>query len=245
MQGQLDEMKRSGEQSTEQMWSAVGNINWEARTMDLSRKSSERAMEEEVRKMQLQVDQIQRSADYAKQALADNREATRLEERPWVGIESAVPIDFIPNPENHTVNMTVAFTFKNYGRSVAQHIHFLAVLNSDPTVFNLSCEQSAIQNHAGDVLLPTQERTMNWALNLTPEQMAAGWTHQNQALGHILFLNILGCIQYAEKGDERQPYQTPFTYLVSRKGNFIVPDQAVPADELFISPMGTESNQTQ
>ncbi|MFZ2022610.1 MAG: hypothetical protein ACLPZY_00200 [Terracidiphilus sp.] len=44
MQGQLTEMKRSGEQSTEQMWSAIGNINWEARSMDWNQKSTKEAM---------------------------------------------------------------------------------------------------------------------------------------------------------------------------------------------------------
>ena len=32
----LAEMKRSGEQSTHQMWSAIGNMNWIARSMDIS-----------------------------------------------------------------------------------------------------------------------------------------------------------------------------------------------------------------
>ncbi|MGA9671793.1 MAG: hypothetical protein WBQ94_21455, partial [Terracidiphilus sp.] len=44
MQEQLAEMKRGGEQSTEQMWSAIGNINWEARSMDWSQKSTKQAM---------------------------------------------------------------------------------------------------------------------------------------------------------------------------------------------------------
>ncbi len=40
MHGTLAEMKRSGEQSTEQVWSAIGNINWMARTMDQSSKDT-------------------------------------------------------------------------------------------------------------------------------------------------------------------------------------------------------------
>jgi hypothetical protein len=45
MQGTLAEMKRSGEQSTEQMWSAVGNINWMARSMDLSQQQTQKSLQ--------------------------------------------------------------------------------------------------------------------------------------------------------------------------------------------------------
>jgi hypothetical protein len=41
MRGTLAEMKRSGEQSTAQVWSAIDNFNWMARSMDLSEKQSE------------------------------------------------------------------------------------------------------------------------------------------------------------------------------------------------------------
>ena len=41
----LTEMKRSGEQSTEQAWSAVGNINWMARSMDLSQKEAQDSLQ--------------------------------------------------------------------------------------------------------------------------------------------------------------------------------------------------------
>jgi hypothetical protein len=40
MNGTLAEARRSGEQSTKQMWQAVGNINWMARTMDQSSKDT-------------------------------------------------------------------------------------------------------------------------------------------------------------------------------------------------------------
>jgi hypothetical protein len=38
MRGTLSEMKRTSEQNTEQMWSAIGNLNWMARSMDWSQK---------------------------------------------------------------------------------------------------------------------------------------------------------------------------------------------------------------
>src|ERR1039457_4063835 len=39
-QGTLNEATRSGQQSTWQMWQAVGNINWMARSMDQSSKDT-------------------------------------------------------------------------------------------------------------------------------------------------------------------------------------------------------------
>jgi glucose/arabinose dehydrogenase len=46
MRGTLSEMKRSGEESTQQMWSAINNINWLARSADWSQKTTEKANED-------------------------------------------------------------------------------------------------------------------------------------------------------------------------------------------------------
>src|SRR5882672_2873622 len=46
MRGTLDEMKRSGKSATDQMWHAIGNINWLARTTDESLKQAGHAIEE-------------------------------------------------------------------------------------------------------------------------------------------------------------------------------------------------------
>jgi hypothetical protein len=43
MRGTLSEMKRSGEPSTQQMWSAISNINWMARSVDWSQKTTQAA----------------------------------------------------------------------------------------------------------------------------------------------------------------------------------------------------------
>lgn len=56
MQGQLDEMKRTGEQSTEQTWSAIGNINWMARSADWSQKESKLGIESSERQSKAELD---------------------------------------------------------------------------------------------------------------------------------------------------------------------------------------------
>ena len=82
MHGTLIEMKRSGEQSTEQMWSAIGNMNWMARSMDWSQKVSQRGVDASVN-------------------------ALEQEQRAWVGPVQACPRHtwtaarvFILRPEN-------------------------------------------------------------------------------------------------------------------------------------------------
>ncbi|MGB6973931.1 MAG: hypothetical protein WBD67_04530 [Terracidiphilus sp.] len=45
MRDTLAEMKRSGEQSTQQVWSAIGNLNWMARSTDQSQKVSQKSIE--------------------------------------------------------------------------------------------------------------------------------------------------------------------------------------------------------
>jgi hypothetical protein len=117
-------------------------------------------------------------------------------------------------------------------------------LESDPTVFSLSCDEVAAKNRVGDVLLPTQERTLNWVMNLTPDQMKKGWTHQNPQLGNELILRIIGCIEYIDRTGEKSPHRTPFTYMVGKRGGFITPASTIPGEELYIEPFGTESNQT-
>ena len=73
MRGTLAEMQRSGEQSTTQMWSAIGNINWMARSMDWSQKVGKKAMES--------------SEQQSQKALQAAIDQFRLDQRAWVGVE--------------------------------------------------------------------------------------------------------------------------------------------------------------
>jgi len=99
MQGQLDEMNRSGEQSTEQTWSAIGNINWMARSMDLSEKQSEKSLH-------AAVDQFHQ------------------DQRAWVGL-TGFRVELSPNaaviPNLTTTDRAVA-GFVNSGRTPARDV---------------------------------------------------------------------------------------------------------------------------
>ena len=62
-------MVESGKHTDEQIGYVIGNVNWLARSMDASQKSTERAMREQVAKMQLQVDQVRQSNNLAEDAI--------------------------------------------------------------------------------------------------------------------------------------------------------------------------------
>jgi hypothetical protein len=70
--------------ATNQTWQAIGNINWLARSMDWSQKSTKQAMEEEVGKLQLQVNQVKRSADAATSASRTAEKTLNVSERAYL-----------------------------------------------------------------------------------------------------------------------------------------------------------------
>jgi hypothetical protein len=199
----------------------VAKLSDQVKKMDASRISSERESRAEL------------------QATIDN---FHNENRAWVGISSAIPIGFNAVSSNSPVSMIVAFTYRNYGHTAAHHVHFFAALESDPTIYSVSCDDVAAKNKAGDILLPSQEQTLNWVMTLTRDQIVDGWKHQNPALGDALSLKVVGCIEYADKAGEA-PHRTPFSYLAYSQGSIITPNTTLTGDQLKIAPIGTESNQ--
>ena len=72
MRESVEEAKRSGQQATDQMWKAVGNINWMARSMDWSQKTSQHAIES--------------SEQQNKKTLQATIDQFRQDQRAWVGV---------------------------------------------------------------------------------------------------------------------------------------------------------------
>jgi hypothetical protein len=54
MRGTLETMKQSSSQTTDQVWRAIGNLNWMAQSMDTSQKQNQRSLEATLREMQKQ-----------------------------------------------------------------------------------------------------------------------------------------------------------------------------------------------
>src|ERR1019366_6300424 len=121
MQDTLSEMRRSGQESTNQMWQAVGNINWMARSMDLSQKSTQIAMADQVRKLQSGVDQTAKLAKGADTANGIAHEALETQTRPWLGIEGseAVVVEKNTSQTSTGFELTFSINLHNYGHSPA------------------------------------------------------------------------------------------------------------------------------
>lgn len=181
-------------------------------------------------------DASQRNANIAKDAMQATIDSFHNEDRAWVGISESKPLSFTPNASARSAGMLVAFTLRNYGHSTGENIRFLAVLESDPTIISLPCDEVA-KIHAGDVLLPTQQHTLNWSMNLTSDQITKGWSHQNPKLGNILSLRIVGCIEYTDREGENPPHRTPFNFIVMRKGGYITLDTPLTGDDLALDSM--------
>jgi hypothetical protein len=117
MRGTLDESKRSGEQSTEQMWSAVGNINWMARSMDWSQQEAKKGIE-----------LSDKQSGKTLQATIDN---FREEQRAWVGL---TPFSLSRSPNrtglvqdltnnNGGTDTVSSVSIVNTGRTPARKVH--------------------------------------------------------------------------------------------------------------------------
>ena len=191
-----------------------------------------------------QADAAQRAAKTAREALQASVQESHADQRAWVGIAEAKSINYITDPSTGTATLTVAFTMRNYGRSTAEHVRFDAVLESDPLASSAPCDDVA-KDRMGDILLPTQERTLNFVMPLTRAKMESGWKHQNTALGDMLVLKVFGCLDYTDRDGEKPPHRTPFSYLVFWKNAYITGGtQSIPGDQLVLDPYGLDSNQT-
>jgi hypothetical protein len=246
-------MAESGKHTDQQIGWVIDNVNWLARSADSSQKAIQKQASDTVAEMQkrtlaqeLTAGAAEKSAKIAKDSLKATIESFHNEDRAWVGISGTKPISYAVDGPSQSVNLTVAFTLRNYGRSAADHVRFLAELESDPSITtSSSCDEVEAKDHMGDVLLPTQERTLNFVMKLTSDQMVKGWTHQNPQAGRMLFLKVFGCIEYYDRKGEQPPHRTPFSYFVLwRKGYITADTKDIPGEELNLDPLGTDSNQT-
>jgi hypothetical protein len=117
MRGTLDEMKRSGEQSTEQVWRAIDNINWEARSMDGSVKQAQEAMS--------------KSEAQAKTAFDASIAAAQLDQRAWVGVIDTRTIGGEQTPDRKMFSFEgVQIPIRNSGKTPAINLSAVILLTS-------------------------------------------------------------------------------------------------------------------
>ncbi|MGA9354959.1 MAG: hypothetical protein WBV46_14810, partial [Terriglobales bacterium] len=116
MQGTLEEQRRSGRESTNQIWQAIGNLNWSARSSDLEQKATESG--------------IKGSQRQSKLALDASIDASRLDERPWV-----IGSSFTLSKELDSADIPITkITVANVGKTPALDM----VPTSEPYIWNES-----------------------------------------------------------------------------------------------------------
>jgi len=102
MRGTLAEVQRSGEQSTQQVWKAIDNINWMARSMDWAQKTTQQGVEagerESSRALQATITQL------------------HLDQRAWLGVDN---IEGIPTKGQL---FTFKVAIKNTGKTPAKNV---------------------------------------------------------------------------------------------------------------------------
>jgi hypothetical protein len=105
MRDTLRVMKSSSDTNTEQVWRAISNLNWLARTMDGNLKEAQRS-ETESRKQ-------------ARAALNASIEASRNDQRAWVGLKDP-QVTLIPDKES-----IIKIQFSNTGKTPAISVHMV------------------------------------------------------------------------------------------------------------------------
>jgi hypothetical protein len=178
MQDTLSEMKRSGQESTAQMWSAIENINWIARSMDLSQKDTQRG--------------IELSQKTSRQTLAATVANFRREQRPWVAVESIVgePV----RGEPYVVRVFVVNTGKSPAESLRVWQH-LEPHHDIPNVAALcrSSLASGIQRSNG---LVNPGAGITLTLHATGGKALPGELEDTIGAGKVIY--VYGCISYQD-----------------------------------------------
>ncbi len=99
MKNQVDEMRRSGQASTEQVWRAIDNMNWLARTMQASLGESQIARDTSERR--------------SKSALDASIQSSRTDQRAWIAVSSPK----MTNEPNIQKDYSVFVDTTNVGRT--------------------------------------------------------------------------------------------------------------------------------
>jgi hypothetical protein len=132
----LSEMKTSGATATDQLWQAIGNMNWMARTADGSLRQTQRG--------------VTLSESQSKKSLQSSIDFFRTDQRAWVS-PSSVVVD-APKPDITGTVFTVSY--KNTGKTPA--INVVARLGGFPNLYQIPeyDERPSSETTPADVLAP-------------------------------------------------------------------------------------------
>lgn len=215
MRGTLAEMKRSGGTSADQLWQAIGNMNWMARTADGSLHQSQQAMDDSRRLLGGQLSTMQKQFE----AL----------DRPWVSI-SVSPIKPLLYDGKTGVNATFIFSPTNVGRSPAQEVQIeprLIIGSMGTNVTGIQqrmCRQMEKgQGMPAYILFPGPGSPQEISLQLSVADINAFFTpfELNQGPIDPIPIILVGCVDYVFASSTRH-HHTGFAFDVLMKDRLLV-----------------------
>jgi len=168
MQGALDETRRSGEQSTEQMWQAVGNINWIARTADQSTKDNLAQIKEQTAIQGRAANTAKSVAVTADASLKSSQQQFRTEQRPLVwatpGVSVAgnpLSVTSLADLKKQNLPLIIELGAINGGRSPATEVRLteITVVFDDTAAAESKVREykpSYLSSEGGAIMMPNQ-----------------------------------------------------------------------------------------
>src|ERR1019366_2807113 len=188
MRGQLREMQLSGATATDQLWQAIGNMNWMAKTADGSLHQTQRALEASDRQNKNTGAVMQRQLE--------------LGNRPWIGLADHPPgLSAGPLVFDASGNAIVAFTVnpKNFSSNAGQNVLPTVLLSVTEDLASLEKTQveacGPVQyKEFGTVLFPG---TNPIATNSTATVLRSQMTHPGYNGKFEVWL--IGCIRYQDQ----------------------------------------------
>lgn len=222
MHSTLGVMKTSSDESSRQMWSAIDNMNWMARSMDWSQKTTKRGIEASTQQSQMS---LQASIDQF-----------NLAQRPWIGISASITkFDWGHLPTGDlTLDIDYKIAVENFGTLPASQVYLFYDDNPIPVLpkrdpIKVAREdlekfcRTKIEGSKGDAaatVFPRQkyDQFPEWRSSMSASgKSAAEW----QKNGIEQYLH--GCVTYYSPTD-KQMHQSGFFFQPMRKTtNFQLP----------------------
>lgn len=221
MDGTLAETRRSGQQSTEQVWRAIDNLNWAARSMDLSQKQAQKGIDQAIAKLNIQAKAAGntavatgRLATDSDQALRESSDAAILDQRPWIGVRGPLVGQVTLEP-NKTFNVEILFF--NTGKTAAFH----ATLCKNMQVFPVNLGGPPPSNVPGMQCSNAGAIAPQFPFPLNGDDTPTGYIHNqyDEIMNGTKFLYLWGNMTYHQVHSKPGPYipfETDFCFVYDR-----------------------------
>ena len=175
-------------------------------------------------------------------ALQASVEFAQRQQRAWVGVESATPTLLKRNDAKQSLELSVTFSLRNFGRSAADHVRISAVLiPEDLNQLSQDVCTTRLDNLPGDVLIPGQAHELSQDVLVSIQELRLVTSRPQRNLGNGVVIQLQGCVRYSDSFDPSFSFSTPFAYFLTGKNGLITPDaQTAQGDQLFLiqSPTG-------